>query len=95
MRHADRRVEVRLADEELGPRHEVAQLEPRDLAAERALELLAEALDHGEAAVGAAEQHLGEETAAGDASASASPSLRAPADSAFFTPIEFIPEKLL
>ena len=58
MRHADRRVEVRLADEELGPRHEVAQLEPRDLAAERALELLAEALDHGEAAVRAAQEHL-------------------------------------
>ena len=76
MRHADRRVEVRLADEELGPRHEVAQLQPRDLAAERVLQLLAEALDHGEAAVGAAEQHLGEEAGAGDASASASPSLR-------------------
>ena len=94
MRHADRRVEVRLADEELRPRHQVAQLQPRDLAAERVLQLLAEALDHGEAAVGAAQQHLGQ-AAAGGASASASHSLRAAADSAFCTPKVFIPEKLL
>ena len=56
--HADRGVEVGLADEELGARHEVAQLEARDLAAEGVLQLLAEALDHREAAVRAAQQHL-------------------------------------
>ena len=58
VRHAHRRVEVRLADEQLRPRHQVAQLQPRDLAAERVLQLLAEALDHGEAAVRAAQEHL-------------------------------------
>ena len=56
--HADRGVEVGLADEELGARHEVAQLEARDLAAEGVLQLLAEALDHREAAVRAPQQHL-------------------------------------
>ena len=58
MRHAHRRVEVGLADEQLRPRHQVAQLQPRDLAAESHLQLLAEALHDGEAAVRAAEEHL-------------------------------------
>lgn len=59
VRHAHRRVEVRLADEQLRPRHQVPQLQPRDLAAEGVLQLLAEALDDGEAAVRAAQEHLG------------------------------------
>ena len=63
--HADRGVEVGLADEELGARHEVAQLEARDLAAEGVLQLLAQALDHREAAVRAAQQHLQQTTNGG------------------------------
>ncbi len=38
LRHAHGPAQVRLADEQLRPRHQVAQLQPRDLAAERVVQ---------------------------------------------------------
>ena len=58
VRHADGGVEVRLPNEKLGPGHQIAQLQSRDLPAERVLQVLAERLADREAAVGAAEQNL-------------------------------------
>ena len=49
-----------LHDEELRSGHEVPELQPRDLAAERVLQTLAQGLHHGEAAVRAAQQQLGD-----------------------------------
>lgn len=66
MRHAHGGVEVCLPDKELWPGHQVAQLQSRDLAAERVLQVLAERLADGEAAVGAAEQDLADAVHGGE-----------------------------